>query len=342
MGSERTVISLVFYFLLSCWAAGTQISCGLVVPMLLIGALYGRLLGRAVVDIFGVHDGDEIAMGEGVIYRWDWMDPGAFALLGAVSFFAGVTRLTMSLAVIMVEITNDIQFLLLIMITIMFSKWIGDLFTHSIYHSLLELKCIPFLEASPVFYKEEEGGTGGGKSRPVSLEQFTARAVMASPVVHLTEVVQLDQLVHVLQSTDHGGFPIVGGEDARFQGLVTRFELITLLCRAFTSRQLTDGGLSTATTPAVSYAEFMSLRGHKLTEPQLTRGLLNQIKMAAERGRSTLDLREAMKGFKDAVLSNNCFCITKMDICYINLKVSCAQPLREPECPDCARRLQPA
>ena len=42
-------------------------------------------------------------------YYLDWMDPGAFALLGAVSFFAGVSRLTMSLAVIMVEITNDIQ-----------------------------------------------------------------------------------------------------------------------------------------------------------------------------------------------------------------------------------------
>lgn len=37
------------------------------------------------------------------------MDPGAFALLGSVSFFAGVTRLTMSLTVIMVEITNDIH-----------------------------------------------------------------------------------------------------------------------------------------------------------------------------------------------------------------------------------------
>ena len=72
------------------------------------------------------------------------MDPGAFALLGSVSFFAGstlslslknswsiksvcqhklitplsgVTRLTMSLTVIMVEITNDIHQLLLIMIT---------------------------------------------------------------------------------------------------------------------------------------------------------------------------------------------------------------------------------
>ena len=64
-----------------------------------------------MVSLFGVHT----VPGS----FWAWMDPGAFALLGSVSFFAGVTRLTMSLTVIMVEITNDIHQLLLIMITIM-------------------------------------------------------------------------------------------------------------------------------------------------------------------------------------------------------------------------------
>ena len=71
-------------------------------------------------------------------------------MLGAVSFFGGVSRLTMSLAVIMVEITNDIQFLLLIIITIMFAKWTGDMLSHSLYHSLMEHKHIPFLAEEPL------------------------------------------------------------------------------------------------------------------------------------------------------------------------------------------------
>lgn len=57
-----------------------------------IGGLYGRFIGRVFVHLFGVH----------MFGYWAWMDPGAFALLGAASFFGGVSRLTMSLTVIMV------------------------------------------------------------------------------------------------------------------------------------------------------------------------------------------------------------------------------------------------
>lgn len=52
------------------------------------------------------------------------------------------------------EITNDISFLLPLMTAIMFAKWVGDYFTHPLYHALLELKCIPFLDSEPVVYMD--------------------------------------------------------------------------------------------------------------------------------------------------------------------------------------------
>jgi chloride channel 7 len=59
----------------------------------MVGAIYGRIVGRMMVTMFGVHQ-----MG-----YWEWMDPGAFALIGAASFFGGVTRLTLATTVIMVH-----------------------------------------------------------------------------------------------------------------------------------------------------------------------------------------------------------------------------------------------
>ena len=59
-----------------------------------IGGVYGRIVGLAMVSLFGIH----ATPGS----YWAWMDPGAFALVGAASFFGGVSRLTVSLTVIMV------------------------------------------------------------------------------------------------------------------------------------------------------------------------------------------------------------------------------------------------
>ena len=72
--TPQWLVLLVIYFFLSCYAAGTYISCGIVVPMLLIGGLYGRMIGRFLVDQFGIQTDK----------YWAWMDPGAFALLGSV------------------------------------------------------------------------------------------------------------------------------------------------------------------------------------------------------------------------------------------------------------------
>lgn len=61
-----------------------------------IGSLYGRIVGQLMVSWFGVHPPEEEPFSA-------WIDPGAMAVIGAASFFGGVSRLTMSLTVIMVR-----------------------------------------------------------------------------------------------------------------------------------------------------------------------------------------------------------------------------------------------
>ncbi|KAF1412934.1 Chloride channel protein B, partial [Spheniscus magellanicus] len=95
-GYASLCTALAFYFILSCWTAGSAVASGLVIPMLYTGALYGRIIGLILVSIFGVQTNKYGA----------WIDPGLFAAIGAASFFSGVSRLTISLTVIMVSMLS--------------------------------------------------------------------------------------------------------------------------------------------------------------------------------------------------------------------------------------------
>jgi chloride channel 6 len=53
-----------------------------------------------------------------VMAGWGWhITPGTYALIGAASMLGGVTRMTISLTIILVETTNDIQYLVRLVAT---------------------------------------------------------------------------------------------------------------------------------------------------------------------------------------------------------------------------------
>uniref|UniRef100_A0A8C5MW21 Chloride channel protein n=1 Tax=Leptobrachium leishanense TaxID=445787 RepID=A0A8C5MW21_9ANUR len=212
-GYPALFTTLVIYFIISCWTAGTAASTGLVVPMLYTGALFGRIVGLTLVSLFGVQN-DEY---------WAWIDPGLFATIGAAAYFAGVSRLTISLTVIMVELTNDVQSIMLIMVAVMVGKTVGDYFNHSLFSSLLNLKCIPYLEALPSVVH--------GKKK-VNLELFSAKDVMKKcEIIHLKE--NIFSIAQMLNNTTYNGFPVVyspgPGQEEVFLGSITRLELYMLL-----------------------------------------------------------------------------------------------------------------
>ena len=120
------------------WTAGSAIAVGLVVPTLLMGACVGRLVGLLS---FNAALASGCANACCATHRsvttartytffptsvWAWLDPGVMALIGAsgyaananhlplmdcAAFFAGVTRLSMALTVIMIELSNDVHML---------------------------------------------------------------------------------------------------------------------------------------------------------------------------------------------------------------------------------------
>ncbi|KAI9820023.1 MAG: hypothetical protein M1827_006594 [Pycnora praestabilis] len=95
-----TVVKLV----LTIITFGCKVPSGIIIPALDAGAFFGRLVGQLIPSI----------------------SPGIFAMVGAAAFLAGVSRMTISLCVIMFELTGELEYIVPHMIAILVAKWVAD------------------------------------------------------------------------------------------------------------------------------------------------------------------------------------------------------------------------
>lgn len=56
----------------------------------------------------------------------DCIQPGLYAMVGAAAVLGGVTRMTVSLVVIMFELTGGVRYIVPLMAAAMAAKWVGD------------------------------------------------------------------------------------------------------------------------------------------------------------------------------------------------------------------------
>eukprot|EP00966_Prymnesium_polylepis_P054605 1262315-Prymnesium_polylepis.1 len=84
--------------------------CGVFAPCLAIGAGVGRIVGDAMGGLLP-HMGDSIM-------------PGGYAVLGAASMAAGVTR-TISSAILIFELTGGLQHVLPILVAVLVAFVVG-------------------------------------------------------------------------------------------------------------------------------------------------------------------------------------------------------------------------
>ncbi|KAL3653816.1 hypothetical protein CASFOL_003497 [Castilleja foliolosa] len=200
--NEYSILSLVIFFVLYCILGlitfGIAVPSGLFLPIILTGSAYGRLLG--------------IAMGP-----YTRMDQGLYAVLGAASLMAGSMRMTVSLCVIFLELTNNLLLLPITMLVLLIAKTVGDCFNPSIYEIILELKGLPFLDAHPEPWM-----------RNITVGEL---ADVKPAVVGLSGIEKVGRIVEVLKNTTHNGFPVVdsGVHANELHGLVLRAHLILVL-----------------------------------------------------------------------------------------------------------------
>ena len=122
-----------------------QIPAGIILPSLAVGALYGRALGVIAEHLQSRYPSSLVFSAcESDV---PCVTPGTYAIVGAASALAGVTRMTVSIVVIMFEITGALTYVLPIMIAVMLSKWVGDVFSkQGIYEAWISFNEYPYLD----------------------------------------------------------------------------------------------------------------------------------------------------------------------------------------------------
>ena len=210
---------LLLYSAFATVVAGSSLSSGLFVPMLVMGSALGRLVGLMLYDVAVGMGYSEASLASGGLST-AWVDPGVFALLGAGAFMGGVTRLTVSLAVIVMEMSGEIHFLLPILLGITVAKWTADALAPPLYHALLHVKHAPFLPDDP------HGAPG--------LHLHDVSAIMKKlPLTTLRERESVSAIRHAMKHTTHQGFPVVRRADGApydvLAGSVSREHLRALL-----------------------------------------------------------------------------------------------------------------
>ncbi|KAG7991557.1 hypothetical protein I3843_02G082600 [Carya illinoinensis] len=198
--AQSLLTFLVMFYTLAVVTFGTAVPAGQFIPGIMIGSTYGRLVGMFVVNF----------------YKKLSIEEGTYALLGAASFLGGSMRMTVSLCVIMVEITNNLKLLPLIMLVLLISKAVGDAFNEGLYEEQARLKGIPLLESKPKY----------------QMRKMTAKDACRQRVVSFPRVVKVADIVSILQSNKHNGFPVIDhtrtGETLVI-GLMPRSHLLVLL-----------------------------------------------------------------------------------------------------------------
>ncbi|CAD5124729.1 DgyrCDS12999 [Dimorphilus gyrociliatus] len=218
----RTLLAIlpVWFFMVS-WTAGTSVAGGIFVPTLISGAIYGRAFGLAILDIYTSRTGHQYPIDS----YWEWIDPGAIAMLGAGSLLGGVTRLCLAVTMIIVEMSQDIDFVIPVMISIWSAKVVADQLALPLYKFMLNIKSLPYLDAEAEVVIDNE---------IVNLELYKASHIMASSPKTIHSVESLSTLARLLLGTKHGGFPVVKYDEVTktdiCYGLITRNELYIVMC----------------------------------------------------------------------------------------------------------------
>ncbi|XP_008941382.1 PREDICTED: chloride channel protein 2-like, partial [Merops nubicus] len=222
---SNVFVTLVVFILMKFWmsalATTIPVPCGAFMPVFIIGAAFGRLVGESMAAWFpdGIHTNSNT-------YR---IVPGGYAVVGAAALSGAVTH-TVSPAVIVFELTGQISHILPVMIAVILANAVAQSLQPSLYDSIIRIKKLPYLP-------ELGWGQGGMTPRPplTSLgRKYNVRVedIMVRDIRYVTLNCKYRDLQHVLQSTKRRALPLLeAAESMILLGSIERAQVGALLRR---------------------------------------------------------------------------------------------------------------
>lgn len=134
---------------------GMKLPAGIYVPSMVVGGIMGRIVGHTIQYIVLQFPGQCPNTGN----LEHCVTPGVYALVAAGATMCGVTRLSVTLAVILFELTGSLDHVLPFSLGVLCAKWTADFVEpHSIYDLLIHMNSYPFMDnrSNPVFDTELE------------------------------------------------------------------------------------------------------------------------------------------------------------------------------------------
>ena len=192
---ETLLLFFLIWFIFTCITYGTAVPAGLFLPGILIGCSLGRVLGLFIEN-----------------YIVQEIHPSTYAIIGAAATLAGYSRLSFSLAIIMLETTENVNLFLPIIFALFVSFAIGGIFNKSMYVNAVRSKAFPFLN----------------ESVPMCNELITAEQIMTMPAKTLRFRSSIVSINKILTENKFSGFPIVNSENQCI-GIINRYALLVII-----------------------------------------------------------------------------------------------------------------
>eukprot|EP01113_Clastostelium_recurvatum_P019800 TRINITY_DN2341_c0_g1_i1.p1 TRINITY_DN2341_c0_g1~~TRINITY_DN2341_c0_g1_i1.p1 ORF type:complete len:779 (+),score=231.19 TRINITY_DN2341_c0_g1_i1:106-2337(+) len=213
-----TLVYTVVKLCLTVVAITLPIPYGIYIPLFAIGAAFGRGIGEGMALLSGWFQSSITIV------------PRGYAAIGAAALCGGATR-TVSSAMIILELTNDLNYFIPVLLAVTISCGIGNMLNHSIYDVFVRIKGLPYLP----FLRVKGDST-------------VAHDIMDRTLFFVAKKTSVKRLQELLSHREEVMFPIVeSNESLQLVGAIKRkiLERIVEYCKDM------EGGLGMAAEDAL-------------------------------------------------------------------------------------------